>query len=96
MRRHAGASTGATSGSSNEADGTRGTAVLLQHPPRCPSTSDSIRETGIHARWSSSRSYAASITVTSRVTRQSASTFSSREDRERPHLLSGEGRKNLG
>ena len=47
MRRPAGASTGAMNGSSAGADGTGGTAALLRRPPRCPSTSGSIQETGI-------------------------------------------------
>src|ERR1035437_7652808 len=47
MHRHAGASTGAINGSNIEADGTIGTAVLLQRPPRCLSTSGSIQGIGI-------------------------------------------------
>ena len=36
MPRRAGGSTGGVNGSSVEADGTGGAAVLLRHPPRCP------------------------------------------------------------
>ncbi|HEX2768898.1 MAG TPA: hypothetical protein VHN12_06405 [Geobacteraceae bacterium] len=68
MRRPAGVSTGAMDGSSIEEDGTGGIAALLRRPPRCLSTSGGIQETGIPGR-SSSRGCAASITVTSRVTR---------------------------
>ena len=47
MRRPAGASTGAMIGSSNDADGTSGTAVPLRRPRRCPSISGSIPVTVI-------------------------------------------------
>ena len=96
MLRPAGVSTGATDGSSVEADGTGGIADLLRRLHRCLPTSDSIQETGIPAGWSSSRRCAAGITVTSRVTRQSASTLSGRQNKERPHLLGGKGWKSRG
>lgn len=97
MRPPAGAITGAMNGSGIEEDGTDGNAALVvQHPPPCLSTSDSIRETGIPARSSSSIRYAASSTVTSRATRMSAGTFSSRGNNEGAHPGNGEDRKSRG
>ena len=68
MHRPTGESIGALDGSSIEEDGTDGIAVLRRREPLCLSTSDAIRETGIHG-WSSSRRCAAGITGTSRMTR---------------------------
>jgi len=67
MRRPAGVSTGALSGSIIEADGIRGNAALFQLAPRFLFTSGSIQGIGIPRR-SSSNSFTARITVTSRVT----------------------------
>ena len=68
MARHAGDSTGAMDGSSSDADGTGGTEVLRQRPPRYLLTSGSIQGIDIPRR-SSSNSFKARTTVTSRVTR---------------------------
>jgi hypothetical protein len=54
-------------GNGVEADGTGGTAVLFQRPPRRLSTSGGIQAIGI-LEWSSSRRFTASTTVISRVT----------------------------
>ena len=69
MRRPAGVNTGAMHGNSVEADGTGRIAALLQRAPRFQSTSGSLQEINILARWSSSMRYAASITLTSRMKR---------------------------
>ncbi len=62
-----GASAGAMNGSSVEADGTGGTAALLQHPRRCRFTSGTIQGIDIPER-SSSRRCKARSTVISRKT----------------------------
>ena len=66
--RHAGASTGATTGRGVEADGRGGIAVLHQRRPRCRSTSASTQGIDI-PKWCSSTRYTPRITATSRVTR---------------------------
>jgi hypothetical protein len=81
-------------GNSIEADGTDGSGVLLRRLLRCLYISVSIQEKGIPVL-SSSRNCGARNTGTSLVTRQSASSYSSREDKMHQHRLREESRKNL-
>lgn len=92
MRRPIGVVNGALNGRSVEEDGTGGSAVLPRRGHRSLCTNGNIRETSI-PKWSSSRRSAASNTVTSRMRRSSASTFS--RSKECPPLLSGKGGKSL-
>ena len=67
-RRHAGESTGGTTGSSIEADGTGGTAGPLRYLRHCPSTSGGTRGIGIQ-RCRSSRRFMNATTAISRTSR---------------------------
>ena len=82
MRRHAGASTGATNGRSREADGTVGTGAPHRRRPRCRPIRGSTPGIGI-PRSSSSRRCRAATTATSRGTLSCGSNISSRRRRRR-------------